>query len=126
MSDSLSTHEESSGNADVPKISRGPAREWDFVKKFENDLGARKFLKNENSWAIMKKRETHIGEKEFYRCNLAPKKGAQCECRVYIFKPHDSYESFIYESGKHTHSTARNVIKNADIRMEIAALASNA
>lgn len=61
--------------------------------------------------------------KNFTAVKLVAKKGAQCSCQVYILKPHDSYESYLYSSGEHTHLAGRNAINNAEIRKEIMAWA---
>lgn len=122
---SYASEDETEAHIIEVKKNRGVSKQWKLVKTFEGDSGAEDFLKSEKTWAKFKRQQISTGEKIYYRCNLNPKKGVQCACQIYIFKPDISFESIIYTSGEHTHLSVKRTIKNINIRLQILELASN-
>lgn len=103
---------------------RGKSLKWNLLKKFESEKDAITFLKAQKTWSRKYTHDCSEGEKVYYRCTSAPRKGPQCKANLYLLRPHTTTTCELRSSGDHTHNENTEAgIKNDAIRAKVLLLA---
>lgn len=90
--------------------------DWMYLKDFCDSQERENFIQSENCWSIITKTNTYNGIKTYYRCNLAPKNGPQCQAKLYIMEMHVSDEIKCFKAiDDHNHAE----IKSRSIPVEV-------
>ena len=93
---------------------------WIADQSFTSATEAKEAIKALQIWSISYKNKTLEGDRHYYRCNKAKKRGLQCAAELSLFYPNDSLlvNSFITAS-EHTHDQFNNNKISSELKIEI-------
>lgn len=101
------------------KKTRGKSRCYYLDKTFDSQELAEAEIMKETFWSKNNRCPSKIGDKQFYRCNLAPYRGAQCDASLYLLFHADSNQFSIYRTQcAHSHNE-RKLSVPLETRVEI-------
>jgi hypothetical protein len=106
---SLSDDSQTTKDTQTKKRKEKESVQWELAEKFDEPDD----IEYDKCFSFLYANETQEGRKEYYRCNLVPRKGHQCPRRIFLWYHVDDETLSMFESyADHEHQNKKVGLSN--------------